>query len=235
MTQAPGRQHRWAATAMAATMLLAGCARPLPDLPSGPQAYAQFPAPESSQPREYRIGPLDTISINVFQEEDLTMESVPVDSSGAILLPLIGTVQAAGKTTLQLAGEVASRLNARYLRNPQVTVVVQTSAQQRVTVDGEVTQPGIYQFQGRTTLTDALALARGTTRNARYNEIVVFRDIDGVRSGALFDIAAIRRGEASDPEILPGDRVVVGLSNVKATVREVLTASPFLAVFTQVF
>lgn len=222
-----------AITILATTLLMTGCAQPLPNLPSGAAAYAQVPVAKSSEVREYRIGPLDTISINVFQEADLSLQAVPVDSSGSILLPLVGTIEAAGKSTRQLAGEIASRLNERYLRNPQVTVTVQNSAQQRVTVEGEVTQPGIYQIQGRTTLIDALALARGPTRNARLREVVIFREIDGVHSGALFNLQAIRRGEQPDPEVLPGDQVVVGLSSVKAGVREALTASPFLAVFVQ--
>lgn len=234
----PKMTHKHAGSAIAAlaiASLATGCSQPLPNLPSGAAAYARIPVAKSSEVREYRIGPLDTISITVFQEEDLSLPAVPVDSSGAILLPLVGTIQAAGKSTRQLAGEIAARLNERYLRNAQVTVTVTNSAQQRVTVEGEVTQPGIYQIQGRTTLIDALALARGPTRNARLREVVVFREIDGVHSGALFDLQAIRRGEQPDPEVLPGDQVVVGLSNVKASVREALAASPFLAVFVQLF
>jgi polysaccharide export outer membrane protein len=211
-------------------MLLAGCSASMPNLPAGSAAYTTFPA-ASAGSQAYQISPLDVIAVNVFQEPDLTAKDIQVDSSGMILLPLIGTVQAAGKSTSQLGQEIAAKLGERYLDNPQVSVLVQTSTSQRVTVEGSVTEPGVYVINGRTTLVDALALAKGPSRVARLQEIVVFREVNGQRMGAVFDLARIRRGEAADPEILGRDRIVVGLSNVKAAWRDVLQTAPFLAIF----
>lgn len=221
--------------ALAAACLLAtSCNGPLPRLPAGEDAYRLVPAPQGNTAEDYRIGPLDLISVTVFQEPDLTLKEVPVDSSGQILLPLIGSTTAANKTSTQLAHEIAAKLEDRYLRDAQVTVLVETSAKQRVTVEGEVRTPGIYPIQGRTTLIDAVALAQGPSQYARVKEVVVFRDIDGIRAGALFDLGAIRRGEADDPEILAGDRVVVGQSRVKSVFRDLLAAAPFTGLFYQI-
>lgn len=214
-----------------AVVVLAGCT-PQPNLPVGPQAYAAFPPPNAEQlPSDYKIGALDKISITVFQEPELSLDEVPVDASGNILLPLIGAVTAAGKTTGQLSKEVADRLGERYLVDPQVSVIVASSVSQKVTVEGSVMKPGVYDLRGQTTLLQALAMAEGPNKVAALNHVAVFRTIDGQRMGALFDIRDIRRGEAPDPEILGNDVVVVGLSNIKSAWQDVVDVLPALAIF----
>lgn len=211
--------------------ILASCATQ-PNLPSGPEAYASFPAPDPQQvATDYRIGSLDKININVFQEPELSLQNVQVDAGGNVLLPLIGSVTAVGKTTSELSKEIAERLDSRFLVDPQVSVIVASSVSQKVTVEGSVTEPGVYEVRGQTTLLEALAMAKGPSRVAALNQVAVFRTIDGQRMGALFDLRAIRRGEVADPEIRGNDTVVVGLSNVKAVWRDALTALPALAVF----
>ena len=202
----------------------------MPNLPHGPAAYTALPTPLTQSDRDYHIGPLDTIAVTVFQETDLSAKDIQVDASGNVLLPLIGTVNVKGRTTEQLSADIARLLGQKYLQNPQVSVLVQSSASQKVTVEGSVTEPGVYEIRGRTTLVDALAMAKGPTRVARLTEVVVFREAGDKRMGAVFDLSKIRRGEALDPEILGRDTVVVGLSNVKAAWRDVLTASPLLQV-----
>lgn len=214
--------------------LLAGCSH-APSLPSGETAYAHFPAPSADHPvDDYKIGPLDTLAVNVFQEADLSSASVQVDASGRVLLPLIGQVQADGKTSTQLAKEVADKLRERYLTDPQVSVIVSDSVSQHVTLNGSVTEPGVYAIRGRTTLLDALAMAKGTSRVAALDQVAVFRIVDGKRIGGLFNVAKINRGEAPDPEIQGEDTIVVGLSNVKAAWRDVLTAAPLLTSFSYI-
>ncbi len=214
-----------------ATVALAGCATK-PDLPVGAQAYAIIPAPvPDGAVRNYRIGPLDTIAINVFQEPDLSVKDVSVDAGGNVILPLIGEIRAGGHTSSEFGRLVADRLRGAYLKDPQVSIIVQDSASQKVTVEGSVTEPGVYSIKGRTTLLDALAMAKGTSRVAALDQVVVFRDINGQRMGALFDVKKIQRGETADPEILGNDSVVVGLSFVKAAWRDVLTAAPLVIAF----
>ena len=81
------------------------------------------------------------------------------------------------------------------------------------------------------TLLRALALARGPTRVAALDEVVVFRMVEGKRMGALFDVNAIRKGQASDPQIEGNDMVIVGFSSVKGAYRDFLQTAPFLNVF----
>jgi polysaccharide export outer membrane protein len=201
-------------------------------LPKGQESYSNFPAPSAEQSvSDYLIGAQDRINITVFQEPDLSLQNVQVDASGNILLPLIGTVTASGKTTSELSREIATRLDKQFLVDPQVSVIVVSSVSQKVTVEGSVTEPGVYEVRGQTTLLEALAMAKGPTRVAALNRVAVFRTIDGQRMGALFDIKAIRRGEMADPEIRGNDIVVVGLSNMKAIWRDTLAALPAFAVF----
>jgi polysaccharide export outer membrane protein len=74
-------------------------------------------------------------------------------------------------------------------------------------------------------------MAHGETRVAAVKDVAVFRTINGQRMGAMFDIGSIRRGEASDPELVGNDVVVVGFSAGKSVWRDVLQAAPLMNVF----
>ena len=212
--------------------VLAGCASP-DVLPRGESAYALIGDPDKGPVpvADYKISPSDTISITVFQEPDLSLKEAVVEASGHISMPLIGSVPAAGLTTTQLASDLEQRLGARYLEKPQVSVIVNVAVSQQVTVEGNVLQPGSYPMGGRMTLLRALALAHGPTRVAALDEVVVFRMVGGKRMGALFDVNAIRKGQASDPQIEGNDMVVVGFNAVKGAYRDFLQTAPFLNVF----
>jgi polysaccharide export outer membrane protein len=110
-----------------------------------------------------------------------------------------------------------------------VTLFVKKAVNRRITVDGEVREPGLYPFEGRILLSQAVAMAKGPTRLAGLDQVVVVRTMDGQRQAAMFDLGAIRKGEAADPEILPGDQVIVGLSRAKAILGGALLAIPALA------
>jgi polysaccharide biosynthesis/export protein len=211
-------------------MLLTGCATSNASrLPGGSDAYALIPAEaETSRPQDYRIGPLDTLKITVFREPDLSLEEVPVDASGNVLLPLIGQMQASGKTSQELAGDVSSRLASRYLVDPQVLVFVSKSASLVVTVEGQVKKPGVYEVTGQMTLLQAIASAEGPTQIAKLSEVVVFRRTAGQQYAARFNLDQIRDGRAADPKILGNDVVVVGLSSAKSIYRDALVALPAL-------
>jgi len=201
-------------------------------LPSGSMAYNVVPAVTTTvAPTEYKIGPLDELDITVLEEPDLTTKASPVDSFGNVNLPLIGDVRASGKTAGQLAKEVAARYSEKYLRNPQVSVVVAKAVAQKVAVQGEVVEPGIYPIEGPTTLLGALSLAKGETQLAALNDVVVFRQVNGKRTGAVFDVQQIRSGHALDPQIRSNDMIIVGYSGGKRTWREILNAMPLVHLF----
>jgi polysaccharide biosynthesis/export protein len=180
---------------------------------------------------DYRIGATDLLTISVFQVPDLSFEEIRVDASGNLQMPLIGSVPAAGRTPGELSVDIARLLGDRYLRNPQVTVTVMEAASQKVTIDGAVTQPGVYEMRGRTTLMQAVAMAKGPLREADVRSVAVFREVGGQRMVAVFDLAAIRNGQAEDPVILGDDIVVVDTSRLSVLLRDVVQALPAVAAF----
>jgi polysaccharide export outer membrane protein len=163
---------------------------------------------------DYTIGPEDKLTIRVFEVKDLSFENEQVDASGQIMLPLVGKVKASGKTTEQLEDEIAQRLG-KYLQSPQVSVSVTESASQKVTVEGNVKNPGVYQVRGHTTLMQAVAMAGGPDDEADTHKVAVIRLDNGIRRAATVDYAAIKAGKAGDPLIQGDDVVVVGESQIK--------------------
>jgi polysaccharide export outer membrane protein len=111
------------------------------DLPP-PDAYTQ-----AKGGMEYHIGPQDVLDISVSQVEELS-KPVTVDTSGKILLPLVGQIPAAGRTPAELSGDIATALKKNYMKDPQVVVSLKESQLQKVTVDGAVIQPGVYPLPG---------------------------------------------------------------------------------------
>lgn len=219
--------------AAGALLLVAGCTTRGGSIPYDVQDF-QRPDPPSAAPgvndQDYRISPLDSLRISVFQVQDLSGE-FQVDLGGNMTMPLIGQVRAVDLTTRQLQDLLAQRLGQQYLRNPQVTVAVTQSTRRNITIDGSVRQPGQYAISGPTTLMQAVALARGTDENANPRRVAVFRQIQGQRMAAAFDLTDIRRGRAEDPVIYTGDIIVVDGSRLRALQREILGSLPLLSIF----
>lgn len=175
----------------------------------------QAPRPDAS------ITPLDHLDITVFREPDLSVADVTVDEGGHVALPLVGEFMAAGKSTEALSVAIANRLR-EYVKNPQVAVTVKQAASRRVTVAGSVVQPGVYPIEGRLTLLQAVSLARGPSQVADLDQTYIFRVRDGKRSVARFDLNAIAKGNANDPEVISGDTVSIGSSGLKTAWRDIL-------------
>ena len=176
------------------------------------------------------ITPLDRLQVTVFREPELSVEDVQVDESGRVLLPLVGPLTAAGKSTETLASEVTEKLR-QYIRAPQVSVSVKQAAARRVTVAGSVVQPGVYPLEGRTTLLQAVALAQGPSQVASLNQTLIFRTVNGQRTAARFDLDAIAKGKDADPEILPGDTVAIGSSKFKTAWRDLVVTMRSFNIF----
>ena len=188
---------------------------------TGAVAAPQLPPPDvvaaaNIGSRDYRIGADDTLDINVFQIAELT-RTVRVDSSGKVLLPLLGSVQASGRTPDELSVDIATALKKSYMKDPQVTVAVKDAQSQRVTVDGAVVQPGVYPLTGRTTLLQAVSLAKGPDpRLANIRHVAIFRTVGGARHSAMYDLSQVRTGKAEDPEVFGNDIIVVDTSGSKS-------------------
>lgn len=223
-----------------AVLLLAGCTRSYGGLAPGATAVdvqQTLPAPGptslSADLQTYRVGPLDRLSINVFGAEALSRD-MTVDSAGSIAMPLIGQVQAAGMTTAELSAAIADRLRGRYVRDPQVSVGVTEMRSQRFTVDGAVTQPGVFPIVGRMSLMQAIASARGATEFASLERVAIFRTVNQQRMAAVFNLRDIREGRFEDPQIYANDIIVVGENGSRRFFRDIIQAIPILGVFTPV-
>jgi polysaccharide export outer membrane protein len=215
---------------MAAFALLASCASSR----GGPIPYAAQnftapdPTPVQTLDEDYRIAPLDTLHVDVFQVADLSKD-YDVDLTGTIQMPLIGTVKAVNLTPKQLDDRITQLLAAKYLQHPDVSVAIKSSSTRNVTVTGSVHSAGIFQVTGRLTLLQVIALAHGPDENANPHRVAVFRMIKGQRMAAAFDLSSIGRGQAEDPRIYPGDIVVVDGSKVKSAWTRILQAVPFIS------
>ncbi|MEP2987428.1 MAG: polysaccharide biosynthesis/export family protein [Parasphingorhabdus sp.] len=181
-----------------------------------------------SSNRPYLIGAFDKLKIDVFGIEDLSKE-VQIDASGRLSFPLIGVIKASGLTPGELADELEKRLQGRYVRNPEVTVNLEETVSQVITVDGQVTNPGLYPVIGRLTLMRAVATAGGTGEFAKLSDVVIFRSVNGQQLAGLYDLKAIRRGNYADPEVFANDVIVVGDSQARRIFRDVIQASPLLS------
>ena len=179
---------------------------------------------------DYRIGAADLLEISVFGVSDLN-RTARVNSNGQITLPLIGGVMAGGKTIPELEQELARKYAEGYLQKPQVTVFVKEYTSQRVTLEGAFKKPGIYPLTGKTTLLQAIAMAEGLDKLADPRGVVVFRNIDGKRMGAAFDLVAVRRGEVVDPQVYGDDVIVVETSGSRTAVREFIDKLGVFAMF----
>lgn len=224
--------------AVMASLFLAACA----DGGAGPMAkdtlYGQaLPPPDPAKAmisaEEYRVGPMDVLDIAVYQSPDLT-RVIQVDAVGQIGMPLIGAVPVAGKTVTEIQADLTARLKERYLRSPEVTVAVKEFASQKVTVDGSVTQPGVYPLVGKTTLMQSIAMARGVDRLANHKRVAIFRTVNSQRMVAVFDLDEIRTGTMDDPQVYANDVVFVDRSGSKSLFRDVISSVPLLSVFVPV-
>lgn len=178
--------------------------------------------------RQYLIGPYDKLRIDVYGIDDLKERTVQVDASGRVAFPLVGSIDAAGKAPNELAEIIQKRLRDAAIRNPQVTVNLEETFSQLITVDGAVIKPGLYPVIGKMTLIRAVATAQGLNQDAKQSEVVVFRTVDGKKYAALYDLRAIRKGAYGDPELFANDVVVVGDSQARKLFRDLIAASPLI-------
>jgi polysaccharide biosynthesis/export protein len=194
---------------------------------AGSDAAAVQPAASPAQSAsvsasDYRVRAGDVLQINVFQLQDFNREA-SVDAAGTIGLPLIGAVPVAGKTVRQIESEIAQRLNAKYLQNPQVLVTVKDAVGLRVAVQGAVKSPGLFSLHGDTTLTNVIAQANGFTEIADQSQVLIIRNTDQGRVATKMNAGDILSGSAPDPQVYGGDTVVVGESFIRNAEKDVLT------------
>lgn len=179
---------------------------------------------------DYRLGASDVVAIEVYGLPELT-RSLRVNSRGMISLPLLGPIRAAGKTVAELEDEITTLLADDFLQDPQVTVFVSEYTSQKITIEGAVNKPGIYSLSAKTTLLQAIVTAGGVSEVANPKGIIIFRVIDGQRMAAVFDLKAIRGGNAEDPRIYGDDLIIVDQSGAKSAWSGLLKVIPVAGLF----
>jgi len=158
---------------------------------------------------EYRIGPSDQLRISVWRNDDLSAQ-VPVRPDGRISLPLIGDINARGRTPEGLARAVEERLE-EYIRQPKVSVIVNNMGSHefshRVRVTGAVNGPASQPWREGITVLDITLGAGGVNDFAAPNRATLYRELEGemvaipVKLGDILDKGDI----ATNYRLLPGD------------------------------
>jgi polysaccharide export outer membrane protein len=123
------------------------------------------------------IGPEDTVEVMVWKNPDLS-RTVIVRPDGKISLPLIGDVQAAGLTAIQLKDSITERLKLYYKDTPQISIILQQINSYSIYILGEVRNPGKYVVKTGTSFLQAITLAGGFTEFASKNRIMIRRKLE---------------------------------------------------------
>ena len=165
----------------------------------------------------YRLGPEDVISVNVFQQEKYSKQGIKIPPSGRIYLTLITEgIFVNGKTPDQVAELIKQRYN-EYIIDPQVTVSLDQAGSYRYSVVGDVAAPGIKLMTRRLSVSEAVAEAGGVLATGNRSKVVVLRkQQDGTLKPIPINLTAVYKGKTPDAVYLvPGDQVIVPGNKLK--------------------
>jgi polysaccharide biosynthesis/export protein len=167
-------------------------------------------AARSADSSDLPVGTGDLIEVSVFEVEELSRIRLRVPHRGVVTLPLLGQIQASGRTTAEMEDEIRTRLQRKFMHDPQVSVFLQEHNSQRISVIGAVRKGGVFNLNRPLRLADALALAEGLTDEADRLVYVIRRvpmsevtaSVDG---GAGAKGAAPARADATAEVMAPID------------------------------
>ena len=154
------------------------------------------------------LGPGDVFEVKIYDEQELS-GIYRISSSGSISIPLVGRVQLEGLTSSDAADVIQQKLAERFVKNPQVSIFVKEYNSKKVSVFGQVTKPGTFNFEDRMTVIQAVSMAGGFTNIASKNEINVTRMVDNDEKKFFVPVEAIAEGKAKNFFLEPGDIVYV--------------------------
>jgi polysaccharide export outer membrane protein len=194
---------KWLAWAALSALVLTGC---------GTTRGGAAPAQAQEAPRDYLIGPGDSLNITVWRNPEVSL-SVPVRPDGKITTPLVQDMNASGKTATQLARDMEKSLE-KYIQQPIVTVIVTGFVgpySEQIRVIGPAAKPQALPYRENMSLMDVLIAVGGVTEFASGNRAVIVRNVDGKQqtySVRLNDL--IKRGDLSaNAAMRPGDILVI--------------------------
>ncbi len=168
----------------------------------------------SAQAQEFRLGPGDVIKVTVFEQPELTT-TARVSVGGKIALPLLGSVSVSGLTIAEAEQKFARLLReGGFVKRPQVVVFLEEVRSQQVAVLGQVSKPGKYAIEGRTSVIDLLAIAGGL-RDDAGETVTIIREQNGTRKVIEVDIGRFFSGLTDqDINVVAGDRLLIPRMNV---------------------
>lgn len=158
-------------------------------------------------PPGYRVGPEDELAISVWHEPELS-QMVVVRPDGMITLPLVNDIKVAGTTMEELQSLLTEKLKG-VVNDPQVTVSVKAVKSRKVFLVGNVAKQGAYLLGGRMSVLELIAEAGGLGPFAKGGSIYVLRKESGREVRVPFNYKKALSGKGANPELMPGDMVVV--------------------------
>jgi polysaccharide biosynthesis/export protein len=173
------------------------------------QRAATNPISRAYGDSEFKLGPDDSIEVFVYKEAELSTTLV-VRPDGKISLPLIGELNANGKSALDLQKEITQKLT-QYISTPTVNVIVKEVNSAKISVLGEVKTPGMYKIKDRATVLDAVALAGGFTEYAKRDKVKLIRiEQNGQMHRIDLNVDDQIKGRKGDLfYVLPNDKIYV--------------------------
>ncbi len=191
---------------MFALALFCSCTPHVSPLTEAQAAAAAAATPDQDK---YLLGPEDAIEISVWKEPDLTKQLV-VRPDGKITYPLIGEVQASGRTVKQLQDEILKRLE-KFVTDAHVTVILLKAQNYKIYVTGKVNKPGEFVIGKPVNVMQAISMAGGLTPFASPGSIMVLRTVAGKEMVYPFNYKEVAKGQFLEQNriLLPGDVVVV--------------------------
>lgn len=177
------------------------------------------------KPSDYVIGVEDVLYISVWQNKDLDQEVI-VRPDGMISFPLVGDVSAAGSTLSALDEELTGRLED-YIKYPDVSISVRKLGGRKVIVLGEVGSPGVYGVTGKSTILEAVALAKGFSQHAVVSSVILIRGGFNKPKGARINLnrAILKADMRYNVVLQPEDIIYVPkkfIANVNYLVTQIL-------------
>lgn len=164
--------------------------------------------PAETESTEYTIGREDVLEIAVWKDTALTT-TAPVRPDGRVSVPMVGDIDAEGRTTLQIRAEIQKKLEP-FVKEPVVSVIVREVNSRKFAVVGEVAHPGIYMMRGSMNILQAVAQAGGTTEFASKGSVVLIRrGKDGKERRYSLDLDRAVDGDDGVVTLKAGDTIYV--------------------------
>ncbi len=180
---------------------------PKKDSGMNPGSKGPGPVEGTPPPPGYRVGVEDDLAIAVWHEPELS-QAVTVRPDGMITLPLLNDVKVANLTTEEVQALLIEKLKP-FVNDPQVTVSIKAVKSRKVFLVGNVAKQGMYYLNGRMTVLELLSEAGGLGPFAKSKSIYVLRKDAGKEVRLPFNYKKAVSGKGDNPELMPGDMVVV--------------------------